>query len=59
MERSLRCRVGVHTWKVRREPGVEPYLACRRCGKAKLVDLRGGTVARGTSDMIEGYRKKP
>jgi hypothetical protein len=59
MERSIRCRFGVHTWRVRRDPGIEPYLACRRCGKAKLVDLRSGSVAQGTSDIMSSYRKKP
>ena len=59
MKRSLRCRVGVHSWTVRRDPGIEPYLACRRCGKAKLVDLRIGKVAEGTSDIMSSCRKRP
>jgi hypothetical protein len=58
MKRNVRCRVGYHTWRVRRDPGIEPYLGCRRCGKAKLVDLRIGNVAQGASDILSTYQKK-
>ncbi len=31
--KSLRCRVGVHSWETRRNDDGEAYVVCRRCGK--------------------------
>ena len=56
MKRTLACRVGLHKWGVRRDPGVPPYVACRRCHKAKMVDTRPGGGA--GADMLSPYKKK-
>ena len=31
--KSLRCRIGVHSWEHRRNDDGEAYLECRRCGQ--------------------------
>lgn len=41
-ERPLRCRVGMHKWVVRREPGVTPFHQCVRCGKVRSDDIPAG-----------------
>jgi hypothetical protein len=33
MGRPLRCRLGIHDYVLREEPGTDRYLACSRCGK--------------------------
>jgi hypothetical protein len=37
--KPLRCRLGMHTWVVRREPDVEPYFECARCSKVQVTAL--------------------
>lgn len=29
----MRCLIAIHDWKVHKEPDVEPYFECARCGK--------------------------
>lgn len=43
--KPIRCRLGVHKWVVRREPDVDPYIACARCSKVRVTELFfiGGT----------------
>lgn len=47
MKRTIACRLGIHKWIVRRDPGIKPYVACKRCQKAKLIDLSPEGVASG------------
>ncbi|KRF07863.1 hypothetical protein ASG88_03415 [Nocardioides sp. Soil777] len=58
MKRTFACRIGLHTWRVRRDPGVAPYVACRRCHKAKMVDTRPENIAGAGADMLSPYKKK-
>ena len=41
-----------------RDPGVKPYVACRRCHQAKMVDTRPENIAAMGVDMLSPYRKK-
>ena len=47
MKRPIACRLGIHKWVVRKDPGIEPYAACKRCQKARLVDLGPKDVGSG------------
>lgn len=58
MKRTLACRLGIHKWAVRRDPGVKPYVACTRCQKAKLLDVNLENVAGQTEGkMFSPYDK--
>ena len=37
---QILCRIGLHSWAVRRPRGIAPYVACRRCDKEQMLDLR-------------------
>lgn|GEM_PF-6748011 len=45
MKRTLLCRLGVHKWKVVREPGVKPFAACVRCEKERVLDFSPEGIA--------------
>ena len=60
MKRTGLCRIGLHKWVVRHDPDVKPYVACRRCLKEKLVDLRPETMAGGAEGkMFSPFGKDP
>jgi hypothetical protein len=46
MTKSLKCRVGLHSWKREHNQAGEPYRRCRLCGKdddtASRVRAAGG-----------------
>ena len=47
MARPLRCRLGIHKYQLREQPGGDRYLACVRCGREyegvdKPTNLMGG-----------------
>ena len=52
MKRTGLCRIGLHKWAVRRDPDVKPYVACKRCNKEKMVDLRPETMAGGAEGKM-------
>jgi hypothetical protein len=33
MAKSLRCRLGIHSWRKDHNDAGQMYLTCRRCGK--------------------------
>ena len=50
------CRIRVHSWVVRRRPGVAPYVACHSSDKEPMLDLRPGCFMGGTEGEIFGGR---
>lgn len=53
MARSLRCRLGIHKYEVRQQPGADRYLVCARCGREyegvdKPTNLMGGGGGAGS-----------
>lgn len=45
--RKLACILVSHKWVVRRDPGVKPYVVCKRCQRTKLIDFSPDGVASG------------
>jgi hypothetical protein len=49
--KSLRCRVGIHSWETSKNDDGDAYLVCRRCGEvgdkinlADYGDTGGGSM---------------
>lgn len=43
---------------MRRDPGIQPDVACRRCHKAAMVDTRPENIAGAGADMLSPYEEK-